>query len=121
MRILVDENIPRMTVNSLRAAGHDVLDFRGTREEGTSDEGVALKACAEGRLLISTDKGFAQLRGARHPGVLIVLLKRPNRRKIRDRIIMSLVRFQPNEWPGLVVVVRDTVQSVWHAHGSADS
>ncbi|MBA7708748.1 hypothetical protein ES703_117652 [subsurface metagenome] len=28
MRILVDENIPRMTVNQLRDNGHDVLDIR---------------------------------------------------------------------------------------------
>jgi hypothetical protein len=28
MKILVDENIPRMTVNRLRELGHDVRDIR---------------------------------------------------------------------------------------------
>jgi hypothetical protein len=30
MDILVDENIPLMTVASLREQGHDVVDIRGT-------------------------------------------------------------------------------------------
>jgi len=38
MKILVDENIPLMTVQALREMDHDVLDIRGTLDEGTSDE-----------------------------------------------------------------------------------
>src|ERR1043166_1049932 len=33
MRVLVDENIPRMTVDSLRLLGHDVKDIRGTSDQ----------------------------------------------------------------------------------------
>ncbi|MBL8232133.1 MAG: DUF5615 family PIN-like protein [Bryobacterales bacterium] len=40
MRILVDENIPRMTVDHLRELGHDVKDLRGTDDEGLADAGV---------------------------------------------------------------------------------
>jgi len=29
MKILVDENIPNVTVQELRSQGHDVLDIRG--------------------------------------------------------------------------------------------
>ena len=35
MRIFVDENIPAMTVEALREAGHDVIDIRGTLDECT--------------------------------------------------------------------------------------
>lgn len=37
MKILVDENIPAMTVRGLREHGHDVTDIRGTASEGQSD------------------------------------------------------------------------------------
>jgi predicted nuclease of predicted toxin-antitoxin system len=37
MKILVDENIPAMTVRGLREYGHDVKDIRGTESEGQSD------------------------------------------------------------------------------------
>ena len=38
MNILVDENIPAMTVKALRDLGHKVFDHRGTSQEGLSDE-----------------------------------------------------------------------------------
>jgi len=37
MKVLVDENIPRMTVNQLRETGHEVKDIRGTVEQGLGD------------------------------------------------------------------------------------
>lgn len=37
MRVLVDENIPLMTVEQLCRLGHDVVDIRGTTEEGMSE------------------------------------------------------------------------------------
>jgi len=38
MKILVDENIPLITVQALREMAHEVLDIRGTLDEGASDE-----------------------------------------------------------------------------------
>jgi len=38
MQILVDENIPLMTVEQLHQLGHDVFDIRGTADQGISDE-----------------------------------------------------------------------------------
>ena len=79
MRILVDENIPRMTVDRLRELGHDVKDIRGTSDEGLADAGLRGLAVRERRLLITTDKGFTEYRAASHFGILIVRLRQPNR------------------------------------------
>jgi predicted nuclease of predicted toxin-antitoxin system len=62
MRILVDENVPNITVRDLRGIGHDVLDIRGTERQGLFDDELWALAQAERRLLISTDKGFAEYR-----------------------------------------------------------
>ena len=75
MDILVDENIPRMSVEQLRQMGHDVLDVRGTADEGISDELLWSKTCQEKRLLITTDRGFAHCRDREHYGILIVSLR----------------------------------------------
>ena len=37
MRVLFDENIPGITVEALRALGHDVKDIRGTSDQGIAD------------------------------------------------------------------------------------
>ena len=85
MRILVDENIPRTTVQALRERGDDVLDVRGSTKQGTADPSLWAIAQNDGRLLITTDKGFARQSNQAHHGLLIIRLRQPNRRRIHQR------------------------------------
>jgi predicted nuclease of predicted toxin-antitoxin system len=113
MIIFVDENIPLMTVQALREEGHDVLDIRGTPDEGMDDESLWKMIQKEGRLLISTDKGFARHRNAFHCGIMIIRLRQPNRQKIHQRIMNAIAQFKTEDWSGLLVVIRDKVQISW--------
>ena len=113
MRILVDENIPQMTVAALLELGHDVRDLRGTARQGVTDEQLWEIASTENRLLITTDKGFLVKRDSKHAGVLIVRLRQPNRQRIHNRVIQGLARFREDQWPAIVVVMRDRTMSVW--------
>ena len=116
MKILVDENIPATTVSALREQGHDILDIRGTSDQGMADLELWQKALREKRLLITTDKGFAEHRDERHYGLLIIRLKQPSRAKIHQHVLQALKRFPASQWPGLMVVMRDTFQSTWKSH-----
>lgn len=116
MKIFVDENIPLLTVKELVQQGYDVIDIRGTDDQGITDEVLWQKAQDLGCLLITTDKGFAASREEPHHGILIIRLKQPSRQKIHQRILQALKRYKPKEWPGLMVVMRDAVQSSWKAH-----
>ena len=118
MKIFVDENIPLMTVQTLRDMGHDVLDIRGTVYEGMTDDALWEMVQREGRLLITTDKGFAWYRDRPHHGILIVRLRQPNRHKIHQRVMQAIAQFAAEEWPGLLVTMRDIVQSVWRIGGA---
>jgi hypothetical protein len=60
MRILVDENIPLMTVKRLREFGHDVQDVRGTPDQGLEDPDLWSAALTGGGVLITTDQGFTE-------------------------------------------------------------
>jgi len=115
MKIFVDENIPLMTVRALREMGHDVLDIRGTPDQGKLDDALWEAAQQEGRLLITTDKGFAQHRDESHFGILVVRLRQPNRHRIHERVMQAMSQFTAGEWPGMLVVMRDVVQSIWRA------
>lgn len=95
--------------------GHDVLDIRGTPDEGMEDEQLWERAQREGRLMITTDKGFVRYRDLAHNGILIVRLRQPNRLKIHERVIQAINQFNTEEWKGLLVVMRDIVQSVSRA------
>jgi hypothetical protein len=37
----------------------------------------------------------------------------PNRLTIHTRVLQAIERFEPEEWPGMLVVMRDQAQSVW--------
>ena len=108
----MDENIPSRTVEELRGLGHDVLDIRGTADQGMDDDVLWARVLNERRLLITTDKGFAQHRSEAHHGILIVRLRQPNEAKIHERVMRAIRQFSESEWAGLLVVMRDTVQSV---------
>ncbi len=112
MKILVDENIPRMTVDGLRALGHDVKDIRGTAQRGLPDPDLWEIASEEVRLLVTTDKGFTTYRTLPHNGILVVRLRQPNRHKINNAVMQAMQRFQAEEWHNLLVVVRDATLSV---------
>src|SRR5918911_3243972 len=115
MKICVDENIPLITIAELIKLGHDVLDIRGTANQGMPDDLLWELSQKENRLLISTDKGFVQHRNEAHHGILIVRLRQPNEQKIHERVMQALGQFAEDEWAGLLVVIRDVVQSVWRA------
>ena len=100
MKIFVDENIPLMTVRVLR-------------EMGMTDDALWEIAQQEGRLLITTDKGFTQHREELHHGILIVRLKQPNRHKIHERVMQAMALFATEKWCDSLVVMRDVMQSVW--------
>lgn len=115
MKICVDENIPLITVGELKNLGHDVLDIRGTAEQGLTDELLWEKAQRENRLLITTDKGFANHRMESHYGILVVRLRQPNEQKIHARIMQAINQYSEGEWQEFLVVMRDAVQSVWRS------
>ena len=59
MKVLVDENIPLITVEELRLKGFDVTDIRGSDEQGITDEEVLWqKAQQEKRIFITTEKAI---------------------------------------------------------------
>jgi predicted nuclease of predicted toxin-antitoxin system len=104
MKILVDENIPSITVQELKRLGHETLDIRGTPLQGIPDAQLWSLAQAEQRMVITTDKGFSGHRDENHHGILII--------RIHARILAALRQFPEPSWPGLLVVMRDNVQSI---------
>ena len=116
MNILVDENIPTMTIVALRELGHEVREIRGTKDQGIHDEAVWRLCQKEKFLLVTTDKGFVSYRTEHHYGILIVRLRKPNRLKIHERVMLALSKYKARYWQGRIVVMRDNVESTSKAH-----
>ncbi|MFT3878050.1 MAG: DUF5615 family PIN-like protein [Gemmatales bacterium] len=60
MRLLANENFPRVMVEALVAEGHDVIWIR-TSAPGSIDEDILARSVAESRILLTFDKDFGEL------------------------------------------------------------
>ncbi|MBI2470580.1 MAG: DUF5615 family PIN-like protein [Planctomycetes bacterium] len=109
----MDENIPAITIRELKMLGHDIMDIRGTKNQGMTDEDIWGIVQKGERLLVTTDKGFIQKRYEKHKGMLIIRLKQPNRIKIHQKVMKAISFFSEKEWSGLTVVMQDAFHSVW--------
>ena len=75
MRLLADENFPKLAVEAARAAGYDV-SWIAENSPSISDRDVLAAAIAEGRIVVTLDKDFGELLFAAAavppPGVLFL-------------------------------------------------
>ena len=74
MRLLVDEDLPRSLAVALRSAGHEALDVRDIGLRGHPDQDVFQAAQERGAVLVSGDRGFANILShppGSHAGILI--------------------------------------------------
>ena len=88
-------------------------DIRGTLLEGIEDAKVWQIAKKENRLLVSTDKIFAQYhyRDNDHNGVILVLLKQPTLIKIHKRIMNAIIQYPKDALDHHLLIIKDTVVS----------
>ena len=73
MRFLADENVSRLVVDGLRAAGFDVVTVVAT-SAGAPDDEVLGFADRDGRILITEDRDFGELVVRQRLTVLGVIL-----------------------------------------------
>ena len=61
MRFKLDENLPALAVEVLRAAGHDAVNLLDQIAPGAEDAAVAELVQREGRALVTLDLDFADI------------------------------------------------------------
>ena len=75
MRIKLDESIPGAIAGVVRARGHDVDTVIEESLGGRDDPTVLAAATNDGRLLITLDRGFGDVRAyppGTHPGIVVL-------------------------------------------------
>ncbi len=74
MRFKLDENLPAELLDDLRTAGHEADGLRDEGLTGAQDEMVLELVRREGRVLLTLDKGIADVRAyppERHAGIVL--------------------------------------------------
>jgi len=93
MRLKTDENIhPSLTVR-LRDSGYDATSVWDENLQGCSDPNLSSVCQTEGRILITQDIGFSDIRAyppEEHPGFIVLRLKDQSQRsqlQVLDRLL----------------------------------
>jgi predicted nuclease of predicted toxin-antitoxin system len=108
VKLKLDENVPIRLVPLLVSSGHDVATVADELLGGAKDRLVADAARVEGRLLLTLDRGFADIRTyppGSHPGI-VVLRPRVQTPAAVTRMLESLLAgHQLSEFGGCVSIV----------------
>ncbi|MGH2461665.1 MAG: DUF5615 family PIN-like protein [Chloroflexota bacterium] len=106
---LVDEDMPRSTAPAPRQAGYLAEDVRDVGLRGHSDRDVFAYAQAHGQILVTADKGFANIVSfppGTHAG--LVVLRVPNElptSHVNRELLRALADLTGEELTGLLVIV----------------
>ena len=108
MRLLADENVPRLVVEGLREAGHDVL-WVATEVPGADDPPAVELAMSGDRLLLTLDKDFGELAFTRmlssDAGVVLCRLSSDSPDVLSARLVAPLRAVET--WAGMFSVIED--------------
>ncbi len=94
LRFKIDENLPLEAAAVLRAAGYDTHTVYDEALAGAADPAVAAACAGEGRVLVTLDLDFSDVRAyppGTHPGMVVLRPRAPD----RDSTLALLVRVVP--------------------------
>jgi len=89
VRIKGDENLPIEVARKFNAAGHDALSVLDQKMGGASDKAIAGLCRDEGRILITLDGGFSDIRSyptKENPGFIVFRLRRMDKAYVLNMV-----------------------------------
>lgn len=109
MRIKLDENVPVDAAEALRAKGHDVETVIGEGLSGSPDRQLVVVASAERRLLLTLDRGMADIRAhppGSHAGIVVFRPEHQDAATVRAAVEAFADHHGTADFEGCIVVVR---------------
>jgi predicted nuclease of predicted toxin-antitoxin system len=110
LKIKLDEHLPTSLADSLAALGHDAHTVARESLIGATDHRLWAACQTEGRLLITQDLDFSDIRRFRpgsHAGILVLRLAQPGRRNLSERVLRLFETEPVDGWVGCFVVATD--------------
>ncbi len=110
MKFKIDENLPSDTAEVLIAAGFDAMTVGQQDLNGAPDPAVASACSSEGKVLVTLDVGFADIRAyppGSHPGIVVIRPSSQDKATVMGVITRLLALFRTEPLEGKLWVVDD--------------
>ncbi len=116
--VTLDENVPDSAASAFRDSGHDIALARDEQLVGADDERVLRAAASEGRVLVTLDLDFTDIR--RHPpqstpGIVVFRLHSQTLTAIRRAATACGALLQREPVAGRLWVLDDSRLRIWPA------
>jgi predicted nuclease of predicted toxin-antitoxin system len=111
MRFKIDENLPAEVRGDLRALGHEADTVTDEGLAGVPDTSLLAKVQVEGRVLLTQDKGIANIRAyppQHHAGIVLFRPRTTGRKAILSFVRRHLPAVLQLDLNGRLVVVSET-------------
>ncbi len=111
MQFKLDENLPLELAPFLRARGHDAVTVADQRLTGSDDSDLAAVCKNEGRVLMTTDLDFADIRAyppEEYPGLIVFRMVLQSKRRVMTLCGGLLSLLDEEEVSGKLWIVEDT-------------
>lgn len=100
MKFKVDENLPQEAAETLRAAGYEASTVLEQKLGGAKDVDLASACRLEGRVLVTLDTDFADIRTyppGEYPGLIVMRLKQTDKPHVLETMtrLLPLLKFEP--------------------------
>ena len=118
MRFFLDENFPRTASSVLLDHGHEVVDIRGTKNEGADDAVIFDMAQEQQAVFLTTDRDFFHTIPhlyKHHFGIVVIALRQPNRQNILGKLQWFLDHFAEGNLENKIFLLRDRTYVVYPA------
>lgn len=110
MKLKLDENLPESLLSELSALNHDVDNVRAENLTGKTDNSIWDAAQKAGRILITQDLDFSDVRKfapGTHCGLIIVRLRQPGRTALARRIKEAFASEPTQTWERNFALITD--------------
>ncbi len=108
VKLKLDENLPHSLVNVLRSAGHDTDSVTEEGLTGAHDQTVFASAQDAGRLLLTLDRGFGDIRRyapGTHAGILVLRLQDESAPAVLRAIRRLIAQHDLEDLAGTIAIV----------------
>ena len=109
MKVKLDENLPADAEALVAGFGHDTETVVGEGLRGAEDDVVVAAAAAEGRMLLSLDRGLADIRirpPGSHAGIIVFRPLDQAAATVLDAVRTFLENHDLADMAGCIVIVR---------------
>ncbi len=118
MKFKLDENLPASVVEALAGCGHEADTVRAEGLTGAPDPQVVSAAAAEGRVLITLDRGMGDIRAyppGSHAGIVVLRLADQSASAVNDVVTEQANWAELDALTGAVAVLQQGVLRIRRA------